>query len=94
MFKSIIGPGKILNSSFLNGLIAPHESIVKTLEYLQKKYWSGGEPLLGEGLLESRRNHWFDSPVIILIEFEDEVVDITLLVKKGRAAGQRNFGEC
>ena len=34
--KSYTGPGKIVNSDFLNGLKAPDESIVKTIEYLEK----------------------------------------------------------
>ena len=32
-----IGPGKIFNSSFLNGLSAPDQSVLKTIEILEKK---------------------------------------------------------
>ena len=35
--KAYTGPGFICNSSFLNGLKCPDESIVKTIEYLEKK---------------------------------------------------------
>tara|TARA_B100000965_G_scaffold280816_1_gene238692 strand:- start:1241 stop:2803 length:1563 start_codon:yes stop_codon:yes gene_type:complete len=35
--KAYTGPGKIINSEFLNGLKAPEESIIKTIEYLEKK---------------------------------------------------------
>ena len=31
------GPGKIINSEFLNGLSVPNESIAKTIEILEKK---------------------------------------------------------
>ena len=34
--KAYIGPGYIFNSSFLNGLKSPDESIIKTIEYLEK----------------------------------------------------------
>ena len=34
--KAYTGPGKIINSDFLNGLKAPEESIIKTIEYLEK----------------------------------------------------------
>ncbi len=34
--KAYTGPGKIFNSKFLNGLKVPDESIVKTIEYLEK----------------------------------------------------------
>ena len=34
--KAYTGPGKIFNSDFLNGLKAPDESIIKTIEYLEK----------------------------------------------------------
>mgnify|MGYP001245547009 FL=1 len=35
--KAYSGPGYICNSSFLNGLKCPDESIIKTIEYLEKK---------------------------------------------------------
>jgi len=34
--KAYTGPGYIFNSSFLNGLKCPDESIIKTIEYLEK----------------------------------------------------------
>ncbi|MDC0054539.1 leucine--tRNA ligase [Candidatus Pelagibacter sp.] len=34
--QAYTGPGKIINSKFLNGLKAPEESIIKTIEYLEK----------------------------------------------------------
>ncbi len=34
--KAYTGPGKVVNSDFLNGLKAPEESIFKTIEYLEK----------------------------------------------------------
>ena len=35
--KAYTGPGYIVNSSHLNGLKSPEESIIKTIEYLEKK---------------------------------------------------------
>ena len=35
--KAYTGPGYIFNSSFLNGLKCPEESIIKTIEYLEEK---------------------------------------------------------
>jgi len=35
--KAYTGPGFIFNSSFLNGLKCPDESIIKTIDYLEKK---------------------------------------------------------
>ena len=35
--KHISGGGKIINSEFLNGLKVPDESIIKTIEILEKK---------------------------------------------------------
>ncbi len=35
--KAYTGPGYIFNSSFLDGLKSPNESIIKTIEYLEKK---------------------------------------------------------
>ena len=35
--KAYTGPGFIFNSSFLNGLKCPEESIIKTIEYLEEK---------------------------------------------------------
>ena len=34
--KAYTGPGKLINSDFLNGLNAPSDSIIKTIEYLEK----------------------------------------------------------
>ena len=34
--EAYTGPGKIINSKFLNGLKVPDESIIKTIEYLEK----------------------------------------------------------
>ena len=35
--EAYTGPGKIINSNFLNDLKVPEESINKTIEYLEKK---------------------------------------------------------
>ena len=35
--KAYTGPGKIINSKFLNGLKVPDESIIKTIEYFEEK---------------------------------------------------------
>ena len=35
--KAYTGPGFLFNSSFLNGLKCPEDSIIKTIEYLEKK---------------------------------------------------------
>ena len=45
------GPGYIFNSSFLNGLKCPEESIIKTIEYLEKKN-------LGEKKINFRLKDW------------------------------------
>ena len=37
--EAYVGPGFIFNSSFLNNLKCPDESISKTIEYLEKKSW-------------------------------------------------------
>ena len=35
--EAYTGPGKIINSDFLNGLEVPDESILKTIEIIEKK---------------------------------------------------------
>ena len=35
--EAYVGPGKIFNSQFLNNLKFPDESIIKTIEILEKK---------------------------------------------------------
>ena len=49
--KAYTGPGFIFNSSFLNGLKSPEESIVKTIEYLEKNK-------LGEKKVNFRLKDW------------------------------------
>ncbi len=49
--KAYTGPGYIFNSSFLNGLRCPDESIIKTIEYLEKKN-------LGEKKINFRLKDW------------------------------------
>ena len=49
--KAYTGPGFIFNSSFLNGLKSPDESIAKTIEYLEKNK-------LGEKKVNFRLKDW------------------------------------
>ena len=49
--KAYTGPGFIFNSSFLNGLKSPEESIIKTIEYLEKNK-------LGEKKINFRLKDW------------------------------------
>ena len=49
--KAYTGPGHIFNSSFLNGLKYPEESVTKTIEYLEKNN-------LGEKKINFRLKDW------------------------------------
>jgi len=49
--EAYTGPGYIFNSSFLNGLKCPEESIIKTIEYLEEKD-------LGEKKINFRLKDW------------------------------------
>ena len=49
--EAYTGPGYIFNSEFLNGLKCPGESIIKTIEYLEKKK-------LGEKKINFRLKDW------------------------------------
>ena len=49
--KAYTGPGFICNSSFLNGLKCPNESIIKTIEHLEQKK-------LGEKKINFRLKDW------------------------------------
>ena len=49
--KAYTGPGKIINSQFLNGLKAPEESILKTIEILEEKQ-------LGKKKINFRLKDW------------------------------------
>ena len=49
--EAYTGPGYIFNSSFLNGLKCPEESIIKTIEYLEKNG-------LGEKKINFRLKDW------------------------------------
>ena len=49
--QAYTGPGYIFNSSFLNGLKSPEESILKTIDYLQKNN-------LGEKKINFRLKDW------------------------------------
>ncbi|WP_440915211.1 leucine--tRNA ligase [Candidatus Pelagibacter sp.] len=49
--EAYTGPGYIFNSSFLNGLKAPDQSIIKTIEFLEKKN-------LGEKKINFRLKDW------------------------------------
>ena len=49
--KAYTGPGYIFNSSFLDGLKVPNESVIKSIEYLEKKN-------LGEKKINFRLKDW------------------------------------
>ncbi len=49
--EAYTGPGFIINSSFLDGLVCPDESIIKTIEYLEKNN-------LGEKKINFRLKDW------------------------------------
>ena len=57
--KAYTGPGYIFNSEFLNGLKCPEDSIIKTIEYLEKKKF--GEKKINFRLKDwgiSRQRYW------------------------------------
>ena len=70
--KAYTGPGYIFNSSFLNGLKCPNESIVKTIEHLEKK--SLGEKKINFRLKDwgiSRQRYW-GCPIPIIYDENNE----------------------
>ncbi len=70
--KAYTGPGFIFNSSFLNGLKVPDESIKKTIEYLEKK--NLGEKKINFRLKDwgiSRQRYW-GCPIPIIYDENNE----------------------
>ena len=74
--EAYTGPGIIFNSKFLNGLEAPDESIIKTIEYLEKN--NLGKKKINFRLKDwgvSRQRYW-GCPIPIAYNKKNEVVKI------------------
>ena len=74
--EAYTGPGKIFNSQFLNGLNCPDESILKTIEILEKK--KIGKQKINFRLKDwgvSRQRYW-GCPIPIAYNSKGEVVKI------------------
>ena len=76
--QAYTGPGKIINSNFLNDLKAPEESIVKTIEYLEKN--NIGKKKINFRLKDwgvSRQRYW-GCPIPIVYDENNNVKKIPL----------------
>tara|TARA_B100001057_G_scaffold157653_1_gene158348 strand:+ start:3512 stop:6079 length:2568 start_codon:yes stop_codon:yes gene_type:complete len=74
--KAYTGPGTIFNSKFLDGLKVPEESIVKSIEVLEKK--NIGKKKINFRLKDwgvSRQRYW-GCPIPIAYNSKDEIVKI------------------
>ncbi|MDC3184972.1 leucine--tRNA ligase [Candidatus Pelagibacter sp.] len=76
--EAYTGPGKIFNSSFLNGLNVPEESIIKTIDILEKK--KIGNKKINFRLKDwgvSRQRYW-GCPIPIAYDKNNNIVKIPL----------------
>jgi len=76
--KAYTGPGIIFNSNFLNGLKAPNESILKTIEILEKK--KIGQKKINFRLKDwgvSRQRYW-GCPIPIAYNQNNEIIKVPL----------------
>jgi len=76
--KSYTGPGKIINSKFLDGLSAPDQSILKAIEILEEK--NLGKKKINFRLKDwgvSRQRYW-GCPIPIAYNNKNEIVKIPL----------------
>ena len=74
--EAYTGPGKIFNSQFLNGLNCPDESILKTIEILEKK--NIGKRKINFRLKDwgvSRQRYW-GCPIPVAYNIKGEVIKI------------------
>ena len=74
--EAYTGPGIIINSDFLNGLKVPEESIIKTIEILEKKKF--GKKKINFRLKDwgvSRQRYW-GCPIPIAYDKEGNVIPI------------------
>jgi len=76
--EAYTGPGKIFNSSFLNGLKVPEESIIKTIEILEEK--KIGNKKINFRLKDwgvSRQRYW-GCPIPIAYDKDNNIVKIPI----------------
>jgi leucyl-tRNA synthetase len=76
--EAYTGHGKIFNSKFLNGLIAPEESVIKTIEYLETK--KIGKKKINFRLKDwgiSRQRYW-GCPIPMAYSENNEIIKIPL----------------
>ncbi len=76
--QAYTGPGKIINSNFLNDLKAPEESIIKTIEYLEKN--NIGKKKINFRLKDwgvSRQRYW-GCPIPIAYDENNQIKKIPL----------------
>ena len=76
--KAYTGPGVIFNSNFLNGLKVPNESILKTIEILEKK--KIGQKKINFRLKDwgvSRQRYW-GCPIPIAYNQNNEIIKVPL----------------
>ena len=74
--EAYTGPGRIFNSKFLNGLKVPDESILKTIEILEKKKL--GKKKINFRLKDwgvSRQRYW-GCPIPIAYNKKDEIIKV------------------
>ena len=76
--KAYTGPGKIFNSKFLDGLVAPNESVIKAIQLLEEKKL--GQKKINFRLKDwgiSRQRYW-GCPIPIAYNEKNEIVKVPI----------------